>query len=135
MKHILVVDDDAHMTTLLRDFLQKQGYSVTTTFSVEGALTWLDSKINRPDLILSDVKMGAVSGIELVKKLAIERPTIPVILFSVFEELEKEALRMGAKKFLGKPFSLGELSQAVAEQLCEKNGGMAEKDIHSPEKD
>lgn len=117
IKQILVIDDDAQMTTLLLDFLQKQGYSVTTASSVEGAMNWLRSQAKSPDLILSDVKMGTASGIDLVKRLVKERPGLPIILFSVFEELEEEALRAGARKFLGKPFSLAELSKTVSDEL------------------
>ena len=120
LKQILVVDDDAAMTTILHDFLKRQGYSVATTSSVEGALSWLKSHPESPDLVLSDIKMGTASGIDLAKRLSVERPSLPVMLFSVFDELEKEALKGGAKIFLKKPFALAELARIVGDELGRK---------------
>ena len=119
IKKILIVDDDIEMIALLRDFLQHQGYQVTTTSSVAGALRWLNasSPLEAPDLIVSDVKMGATSGIELSKKILLERPLLPVILYSVFEGHEKEALQSGARRFLRKPFELSNLAKVIAEIL------------------
>ena len=122
IKRILVVDDDVAMKTLLLDFLQRQGYSVTATSSVEGALSYLNSLPTHqsPNLVVSDVKMGIASGIDLAKKLSTERPLLPVILFSVFEGHKKEALKNGASKFLRKPFALAVLATAIAELLNDK---------------
>lgn len=119
MKKILVVEDDIAMNTILRDFLSKQGYSVTTVNSATGALSLLKSlsEKKRPDLILSDIKLGAVSGIDLVQRVTRDYPALPVVLFSVFDQIEKEALASGAKRFLKKPFSLEKLRKVLAEEL------------------
>lgn len=116
-KTILVVDDDLAMTSLLRDFLKHEGYQVVTNSSVEGALGWLGNQTSRPDLVLSDVKMGKSSGFDLLRYLTAERPSLPVILFSVLEELEAEAIRSGAKRFLHKPFALAKLASAIKVEL------------------
>lgn len=119
LKQILVIDDDTAMTTLLRDFLKRQGYSVATSASVAGALAWLNALPagRSPDLIISDVKLGSASGIDLARKLSVERPKVPLILFSVFEEHEKEALESGAKCFLRKPFPLSTLAEILEKKF------------------
>lgn len=119
VKELLVVEDDAAMNSILNDFLQRQGYAVDVVTSATGALRLLKNlPLNqRPNLVLSDVKLGAINGIDLCKRIGIEYPTIPVILFSVFDQLEKEALSSGAKKFLKKPFTLERLADVLKEQL------------------
>lgn len=119
IKQILVVDDDTAMILLLRDFLKGQGYSVATSTSVIGALGWLNSLPNggAPEIIISDVRLGSASGIDLASRLAVERPTVPIVLFSVFEGHEKEALRSGARKFLRKPFPLSTLAELLREEF------------------
>lgn len=121
LRRILVVDDDPEMTLLLRAFLKNQGYSVATSSSVEGALNWIASQLHPPDLIVSDVKMGTTSGIEFTKRLSYERPNLPVVLFSVLGDFEKEAIEAGAVRFLTKPFSLVQLASILDLQLKGKS--------------
>jgi DNA-binding NtrC family response regulator len=120
-QQILVVDDDAEMKLLLCDFLTRQGYNVKTASSGTAALNLLSSLPvdEAPNLVLSDVKMGSMSGIDLTKRILTEHPKLPVVLFSAFwnGELEIEALRSGARRFLRKPFPLGEIARTVNEEL------------------
>lgn len=116
---LLVVEDDAAMNLILRDFLNNQGYSVITASSVTGALKSLKASRpeQRPALVLSDIMLGALTGIDLCKKVLLEYPGIPVVLFSVFDQLETEALQSGARRFLKKPFALEALADVVNEEL------------------
>lgn len=118
-KLILVVDDDPAMSHILRDFLIRQGYSVAVSSSYIGAMGWMNSLAAHqlPDLVLSDVNLGGPSGIDLAKTLNVEKPAMPVVLFSVFEGVEKEALQSGARRFIRKPFSLSSLARVVNEML------------------
>ncbi len=122
VKRLLVVEDDASMNLILRDFLKGQGYAVTTAASVNGAFKLMKSLPHNqhPDLVLSDVKLGALSGIDLCKKMGADYPHVPVILFSVFDQLEKEALSSGARSFLKKPFVLEKLAEVLSEHLNNK---------------
>jgi CheY-like chemotaxis protein len=119
VKRLLVIEDDAAMNLVLRDFLKSQGYIVYMASSATGALKVLNSlpPYEQPSLVLSDVKLGALSGIDLCKKLRQEYPILPVVLFSVFDQLEEEALSSGARKFLKKPFPLETLADTLEEQL------------------
>ncbi len=120
---ILVVDDDKEMTAILKDFLTKQGYSVKTASSGSQAYRLFNSPGTRPDMVLSDVKMGPMSGIDLTKKLMEKDPTLPVVLFSVCDtgELEIESLQSGAAKFLHKPFSLSQIAELVSTELTRRS--------------
>lgn len=121
-RNLLVVDDDIAMTALLKDFLARQGYEVTVTSSVAGALALFRSAPpDKPfDLVISDVKLGKANGFDLTRVVNLEQPNLPVILFSVSEDLEKAALESGARKFLSKPFSLFSLSKLVEEDRRKK---------------
>jgi DNA-binding response OmpR family regulator len=116
---LLVVEDDAAMNMILRDFLHNQGYSVTTTTSVNGALKSLKANAphERPALVLSDVMLGALTGMDLCQTIIVDYPGIPVVLFSVFDQLETEALKSGARRFLKKPFALEILADVLNEEL------------------
>lgn len=122
---IAVVDDDPIMHGLLRDFLTRQGYKISNVNSATEALAlFLSSTPTNPapDLVLSDVKMSPLNGIELTKQLLASRPLLPVILFSVYEssELDTEALKAGARRLLKKPFPLAELANAIKAELGKK---------------
>lgn len=119
---LLVVEDDAEMNLMLRDFLKNQGYAVTMSSSAAGALKFLSTLApeERPRLVLSDIKLGSQSGIDLCRQVGTVYPKLPVILFSVNDHFEKEALESGAKRFLKKPFALDTLAKVVTEELKPK---------------
>ncbi len=122
---ILVVDDDQEMSSILQDFLTRQGYAVTTAPSGAMALKLIQSLTHSsPDLIISDVIMDPINGIELTKHLLIEQPKINIVLMSSFGsgEVEKEALASGAKAYLHKPFQLSQMAKVVKEHLTKKAG-------------
>lgn len=118
---ILVVDDDREMTSLLNDFLSNQGYSVVTTGSVAAALDKVANATasNRFALVVSDVRLGGKSGLDLLAALREREPILPIILFSVFSspEMEREALAKGARAFLRKPFRLQEMASAIKKHI------------------
>ncbi len=119
MTRLLVVEDDAAMNMILRDFLHNQGYSVITATSVHGALRSLESidADKLPAMVLSDVRLGSLTGFDLCRKILLDYPEIPVVLFSVFDQLETEALKSGARRFLKKPFALEILAALLNEEL------------------
>ncbi len=116
---LLVVEDDAAMHLILHDFLMNQGYSVTMATSANGAFRILDSLAPKHglDLVLSDIQLGSLSGIDLCKSIGEQYPELPVVLFSVFDQIEKEALESGARRFLKKPFALEKLAGVLTEEL------------------
>ena len=115
---VLIVDDNADMRTYIKSLLQKQ-YNVVTANNGMDALHKIKS--DSPDLVLSDVMMPIMDGIQLVKEVKENQATaqIPVILLSARagEEAKIEGYDIGADDYLVKPFSAKELLARVASQI------------------
>jgi two-component system, OmpR family, phosphate regulon response regulator OmpR len=107
--HLYVVEDDASVRDMLADYLEKQGLVVTAMRSADEML----KRINRlrPDLIILDVGLPGMSGLDACRKLRGEGDRVPIILLTArTEEVDRVVgLEMGADDYLGKPFSAREL--------------------------
>ncbi len=112
--HILVVDDEPDIRTLVRDILEDEGYAVTTAEDGESARK--ARRARRPDLILLDIWMEDVDGISLLREWS-ENGGLPcpVIMMSGHGTVETavEATRLGAYDFIEKPISLAKLLLTV----------------------
>lgn len=113
---ILVVDDEAQITRVLRTMLQSQGYEVKTAADGEMAFNLAVDWI--PDLIITDLSMPSMTGIELCRSVR-ERSQVPIIVLSVREEEKSkiDALDAGADDYVTKPFSVNELLARVRANL------------------
>jgi two-component system KDP operon response regulator KdpE len=113
---ILVVDDEMQITRVLKTTLQSQGYEVKTATDGESALNFAVDWI--PDLIVTDLSMPRMSGIELTRAVR-ERSQVPIIVLSVREEEKSkiDALDAGADDYVVKPFSVNELLARVRANL------------------
>lgn len=111
--HILVVDDESNMRRGLRDNLEFEGYEVTEAVDGENALEILREVA--PDLIILDVMMPKLSGLEVCKELRKAGNETPIILLTAKgEEIDKVlGLEMGADDYVQKPFSIRELIARV----------------------
>lgn len=111
MKKILVVDDKPSMSQLLVRFLQNT-YDVTTKADGLQAISWLQSG-NFPDVILTDLQMPVMDGIELIKRVKESGYLngIPIIVLSSQESsnIRVECLKLGAADYMMKPFNPEEL--------------------------
>ncbi len=112
---VLVVEDEAALTTLLQYNLEKEGYRVTTTADGEEAMMIVDEQ--QPDLVLLDWMLPQVSGIELCRRLRgrSETRNIPIIMLTARgEEADRvRGLDTGADDYITKPFSMTELLARV----------------------
>lgn len=115
--HVLVVDDSEEVCELYKLILSGEGYLVTTANSGEEGFEL--ARATRPDLILLDVVMPGMDGLELLLKLRsdLAPPIPPVILCSGFDLTEDEALRRGAARFLRKPLDVDDLVGAIDDVL------------------
>lgn len=106
---VLVVDDDECLLTTLQRLLGKWGYRVVTTNSGSEAIQSLETGLF--DMILTDLEMPGVTGIDLLKRVQRMNPTIPTVMMTGSQEIEQaeEALKEGAFDYLLKPFSFGQL--------------------------
>ncbi len=118
--HLLVVDDESSICEILGQFLRKKAYTVTTVNSVSEALEIV--KKTAVDLIVSDIKMPGISGVDFLKLVKENYPTIPVLLTTGFPTFDTaiEALKLGAYDYLTKPFHLEEISEKIKRALFNK---------------
>lgn len=112
-KHILVVDDDTLLTTMISRCLQENGYTVTTANNGEEAISFLEG--HRIDLVLCDIHMNGTEGFAVLAASKIMHPTTKVILCSADIEYKTISLafKCGADSFLAKPFLVRELHHQV----------------------
>jgi putative two-component system response regulator len=116
---ILVVDDDPDVRSVITEGLLSLGYAVRTAASAEDALIALEKA--PPDLVLTDVHMGAMSGVELCARIKSDRrwALLPVVIVTAVTDLEARVagLAAGADDFFAKPFELLEMRARVGALL------------------
>ena len=116
---LMVVEDDPAVRQVLTDLLAASGYHVVTAESAERALEFLNVVV--PDLILTDVHMGAVSGIELCRRVKSDPryEFTPVVVLTAVSDLDARVagLAAGADDFFAKPVDFGELRTRLAALL------------------
>ena len=115
-RNILVVDDEAQIARVLKTALSSQGYGVRTAGDGEEALT--EMRNWSPDLLITDLRMPKMDGLELCRRVRTES-RIPIIVLSVKgeETIKVEALDAGADDYITKPFSINELLARVRAAL------------------
>ncbi len=126
--HVLVVEDEDSLATLLQYNLQKEGYDVALAGDGEEALLLVDERL--PDLIVLDWMLPKISGIEVCRRLRQRNETrnVPIIMLTARgEESDRvRGLDTGADDFVVKPFSMTELSARIRAVLRRLRPGLAE---------
>ena len=114
--HILIVDDDGEIRALLRDYLQKQGYRVTTAANGREFRSVLEAA--RPDLVVLDLMLPGEDGLALCRDLR-ARSDVPVVMLTALgDETDRiVGLEMGADDYLAKPFNPRELVARIRSVL------------------
>lgn len=115
--HLLVIDDDPGVVDYLLDMLRQKGYSVAGFTQTDEALGAIEK--DSFDLVISDVVMPGMRGLELMAAIHYKRPEQLVLLMTAFGsiDLAMQSMRAGACDFLTKPFRIEELYSAVARAL------------------
>lgn len=114
---ILVVDDDAGLTTLIAKSLAREGFKVLTSARGKEALATIDA--NQPDLMLVDLKLPDMSGEEIIKSLAAEGLSVPFIVMTGFgdERVAVDLMKMGARDYMVKDAGFLPLLPTVVDQV------------------
>ena len=113
MTKILIVEDEPNMVAGLRDNFEFEGYEVVSAYN--GAEGLERALAESPDLVLLDVMMPKMSGLDVCKQLKAKRPSIPIIMLTARgQEVDKVVgLELGADDYVTKPFSIRELIARV----------------------
>ncbi len=106
---LLLVEDDLPLASGLKQALQKSGYAVNHVASGNAAL--LTIKTERPDIVILDIGLPDIDGIEVLKKLRVSDKTLPVLLLTARDSVDDKVagLDSGADDYLAKPFEMTEL--------------------------
>lgn len=114
---IMVVDDELSMREFLAILLEREGYDVTVAVDATDALAKLESSWF--DLIISDVSMPGLSGIELLGRIKAQSPNTAVLMITAFSTAEQavEAMKLGAYDYIPKPFKIEEVKLLVRNAL------------------
>jgi len=123
--NVLIVDDEKNVSQLLEKILIKEGFNTFTANNGSMALSIIDG--HHVDMVITDIRMPNMSGIELLERIRKTDPLIKVILITAFATLETalKALRMGAQDYITKPFDLDEVLLAIHKIV----GSSVENDI------
>lgn len=134
-KSILVVDDEKNQREILETILSGEGYDVTTASSGEAAMKFVADR--HFDLVLTDLKMTGMSGLDLLKQLTDFDKSIIVILLTAHGTIDSavDALRLGAFEYLQKPYDKEKLLETVSRALKKLTTLDAEIVSVSPEMD
>jgi len=127
MRKVLLIEDDVLLCWLLEKIL-KDKFSVTVMNDGLQAWTWLCCSENIPDLIVSDLKMPSLGGLELLENLSNDEilKQVPVIIHSGYEDASKrkQCLDLGAFSYLVKPFEPEYLVSEVQRAIESRKEGM-----------
>ncbi len=117
---IMIVDDDPSIRNMLSIVLKKENYSVISAGSGEEALKHL--KNSDIQMVISDIKMPGMNGIELLGRIKKIKPEIPVLMITAFASTDDaiEAMKLGAEDYVSKPFNLDELKIVIRKTLSKK---------------
>jgi putative nucleotidyltransferase with HDIG domain len=126
---LLIVDDEPNICSLLRELLSRQHYHIETCSCGQDALEKMAAE--RFDMLISDLKMPGINGIDLIKTVKAKWPDIATVLVTGYATVETavKALRHGADDYVTKPFNIEELRKVVSRglesrQLREENDGL-----------
>ena len=127
--HLLVVDDEESVRFFLSEELRRAGYEVQTAASGEEALARLQEQT--VDLILLDLKMGGLGGLEVMEEIAEQTHTPAVIILTAHANLDSavDAMRLGGSDYLKKPCSTAKLLESVERALSRRRDVVHQREM------
>jgi CheY-like chemotaxis protein len=117
MKHILVVDDEIHICQLYKSELEDEGYLVSVAHSGKEALEEVDK--SSPDLIVLDIQMPGMDGIETLEKLLGRDQGVPVILNTAYSHYKDDFTTWGADAYVVKSSDTSKLKDEIKRLLAQ----------------
>lgn len=127
MRKVLVVDDEPHIRTVLRGFLQAEGFEVAEAADGEAALS--EIRRQRPDLVLLDIMLPGIDGLEVLRRLRTFSDAYVILVTARTEEVDTlVGLAVGADDYVTKPFSPREVTARVKAVLRRDRSGQPGQD-------
>ena len=118
---ILIIDDEPDVVFFISRTCQPQGYHTLTASSGLEGLKYIQELPDRIDLVLLDLRMPGMGGLEVLRSIRKHNPTLPVIILTALTDKRKECEELGIEAYITKPYSLEELyrhiTRVIGEQL------------------
>lgn len=114
-KRILLVDDEEGIQLLYREELEDEGYEVVSAYNGEQAFVKFTQR--PPDIVILDINMPGMSGIEVLRRMKEMNPDLPVILSSAYQEYKQDLGSWASEEYIVKSANMDELKQAVKKHL------------------
>ncbi|MDH4028236.1 MAG: response regulator [Nitrospirota bacterium] len=116
---LMIIDDEPIVGKRLKRLLEKDGFNVETF--TRGSLATEELAKDRYDIVITDLKMGKVDGMQILETALTANPDVKVIIISGFSKVEifNEAFRKGAFAFIIKPFKIDELKKILSEAVIQ----------------
>lgn len=129
MTNILVVDDEQSMRDFLKILLHKEGYGVETANNGDSALKKLQSA--GCDLLISDIRMPGMSGLDLLSQVKEDNPDLPVIMITAFASPDDavSAMKNGAFDYISKPFNVDEIKSVIHSATSQKDATQSRQQL------
>ncbi len=118
MTKVLVIDDDRDMCLLLKKFLERNNYEVIDFTSGKKALAWYEE--NKPDIVLCDLRLEDISGLEILQKMKTSNPSLPFLIITGYSDVRSavEIMRHGAYDYITKPLFPDEILVTIKQALA-----------------
>ena len=117
VKEILIIDDDQDILNLFDDFLSKEGYKVTPYLDSLKALNAIRGSPQRYSLIITDIRMPGMTGLELTKRIYAINQSIKIILMSAFEIDGDDLKELSYENFIKKPIHMHVFAETIGKIL------------------
>ena len=132
MAHILIIDDELSMREFMKILLEKEGHSVSTAAKATDALALMQEA--DIDLVISDIKMPGVSGLQFLSQIRDLGHNTPVILITAYASPEDAVMAMkgGAYDYITKPFNVDEIKSVIKSAINSSISGKAAQTSDSP---
>lgn len=124
MYTVLVVDDEAIVCQGIKEFLEASNLNISQVLTAWNGYEALDYlRMESVDLVLTDIQMDGMNGIELMESILSEKPEIPVVVISAYDAFEyaQKCIRLGARDYLIKPVQLNQLTEVVDRELSKRD--------------
>ncbi|RJP29191.1 MAG: response regulator [Candidatus Omnitrophota bacterium] len=117
MAKLLIIDDDRETVVYLKGFFKTRGCHILASFTGEDGLVSFEK--DKPDVVLLDIKLPGINGLEVLKRIRENDKQTPVVMFTALgdESTRKEAQDLGANNYIKKPFNMLELEGVVAKLI------------------